>query len=226
MKISKIKYDKIINYPKNLGIFIDKLLKKKPKDRPNCSEILEFSEFKKFQTAEAEEKQLSIKERRKKLIFRRPISLGNNSFKETVYKRDHRRASPSIVNKGKYNYNNKNPYKEDYTPTSIYSKEFKCMSPQPQNFFINRKILENHKLIKDSSAKLLHPMAFDNFPTNKSIEHEKIALMNKLSENHLRLHKSQCRSSKSIHLIKNIELKTNRLQIISRIKKHDIFKYN
>ncbi|OMJ91152.1 hypothetical protein SteCoe_6319 [Stentor coeruleus] len=84
LKINKMKYPKLSNYPKSLGNFIEKLLKKKPKLRPSCSEMLKMDEFKKFKNDESDEKVVKSnrRESRVKVIHCKPKNLISSLSKD------------------------------------------------------------------------------------------------------------------------------------------------
>jgi serine/threonine protein kinase len=166
IKISKMKYEKILNYPKSLGIFIGKLLKKNPKQRPCCYEILKYDEFKHFKPESNETKCKSTirKESKKKSFICKP-KLMNNANKDTFsIRKKIREFSPSLKYKLGSQHNFKSYFEDKFKPTSL--NKSRIISPQPQYFSPNKKVF--NKLFKEKSLQILDSIDIGNTSTKNS----------------------------------------------------------
>ena len=154
MKISKSKYEKILNFPKNLSVFIDKLLKKNPKLRPSCSEILQFEEFKVFSNEKTDKKRTK-KDQIRKSSYMKPINLITNISKDTFSLRKKPEFSP-LDKSRKYIKNQKKNYLNDINNSAypLSRRHNHVFSPRPQ-ISPYRKVTENSKLFKDNSLPLI-----------------------------------------------------------------------
>jgi NIMA (never in mitosis gene a)-related kinase len=145
LKISKSKVPNLANYPKSLNSLIQKLLKKKPKQRPSCEEILKFEEFRRF-------------EERKGENFKVPKILKGQGF-DTCHGRlscrKHHKSDLSHIMITKTNKKTiSEQFKDTYSP-GPYIRAKSNNSPAPDKINMNKKISDNSKIFKDFSSKLL-----------------------------------------------------------------------
>lgn len=137
MKISKNKVPQLLNYPKSLNKFIQSLLKKNPKLRPTCAEILKFKEIKTVC-----EPNLHLK----------ALSLVRDTSKELISSRKHHKSVFFPSFNPKICKNDGAVYLKDLVPLVPLQKKFKSSSPQPEIKHPNH--LPAERLSKDYLNKL------------------------------------------------------------------------
>lgn len=159
LKISRLKYEKILNYPKSFVNFIEKLIKKNPKLRPSCAEILKFEEFKKIRGETNDEENTSQRKKQKRSsLYCKPDNLAKNISKETfsVRRRKHifspyRLKQENVIKQGNRVF---------HSPIICNPREFSpSLSPTPQGSSPYRCVPTKQRLFKDYSMQLLKPLA-------------------------------------------------------------------
>ena len=161
MKISKHKYEKLVNYPKNLSNFIDKLLKKNPKLRPSCTEILKFEEFKRFKTDRCEDNPKSERHIMKKdsIYYRPELLVGCNSKASFSLGRRRNNISPSQNIRIQQLTPNKKLSRDLNSPSIYNARDITPnISPNLHLYSPYRNFQDKSKLFKDYSLQFIKPL--------------------------------------------------------------------
>lgn len=149
LKISKCKVPNIPNYPKNLNVFIQKLLKKNPKQRPSCVELLKFEEFKKM-GAEA----VKVPTILPGLVKLNSLVVEGSQDRMTT--RKHHKSELTHISIVKVNKKSTSEhFKESSSPGGFIQRLRSNNSPSPNQVNLSRKSDSKPKIFKDFSSKVL-----------------------------------------------------------------------
>ena len=148
LKISKCKVPYIQNYPKALNVFIQKLLKKNPKQRPSCPELLKFEEFKKM--GEDISKVPKVLPGLVKLN-----SMVVEGSPDRMTTRKHHKSELTHITIMKVNKKSTSEHFKESSPGGFIQRLRSNNSPSPNQINLNRKSDSKPKIFKDFSSKVL-----------------------------------------------------------------------
>jgi NIMA (never in mitosis gene a)-related kinase 1/4/5 len=157
MKITKLKYEKLTNYPKVLNLFIEKLLQRKPKQRPTCGEILQFDELKRYREVESAEtvKEATLRKTKTKLNIIARESNKDSCFIKKIGRFDFSPLDNNklIIHRGTKSFNKDASTPESCVPVVQNKRILKNVSPSP---ILHKHNIVTHKnLFHDQSLDLL-----------------------------------------------------------------------
>ena len=162
MKISKHKYEKLVNYPKSLSNFIEKLLKKSPKLRPSCGQILQFEEFKRFKADGCEDNQKSSERKTLKkdtAYYKLEPLVSSNSKDIFSLRRRRQNISPTHNLRMQHMTPNKKLSRDLNSPYIYNPREITPnISPNLHLYSPYRNLQDKNQMFKDYSLQFLKPI--------------------------------------------------------------------